>query len=143
MASDSYPQNLPHTSERASRQKQLVLLVSRIWAWIFLAALIIFFMTSVSITSGGDVNFISLRNSQNILMAITPVLLMGLGQTFVIIAAGIDLSVGWVMGLASVVAALVITGLVQNGMDETPAIIIGFISGIAASAIPGIINGVI
>jgi len=41
------------------------------------------------------VNFITLRNSQNILTAITSVLLMGLGQTFVIISGGIDLSVGW------------------------------------------------
>jgi ribose/xylose/arabinose/galactoside ABC-type transport system permease subunit len=143
MASDSYPQNLPHPSEQTNRRKQFVLLVSRIWAWIFLAALIIFFMTSVSITSDGDVNFLSLRNSQNVLMAITPVLLMGLGQTFVIIAAGIDLSVGWVMGLASVTSALVISGLVQNGMDEGPAILLGFIAGVAAASIPGAINGVI
>ena len=70
---------------------------------VFLAGLIIFFAVSVSIQSGGDVNFLTIRNSQNILMAIVPVLLMGLGQTFVVIAAGIDLSVGWVMGLASVV----------------------------------------
>ena len=36
--------------------------------------------------------FFTVRNSQNILVAITPVLLLGLGQTFVIISAGIDLS---------------------------------------------------
>ena len=85
---------------KSDRKQQLVVAFSRIWAWVFLAALIGFFAISVSIQSGGDVNFLTVRNSQNILMAIVPVLLMGLGQTFVVIAAGIDLSVGWVMGLA-------------------------------------------
>ena len=79
----------PTAQKRSGRQKT-VLLISRLWAWVFLIGLILFFTVSVSITSGGEVNFLSLRNSQNVLMAITPVLLMGLGQTFVIIAAGID-----------------------------------------------------
>ena len=98
----------------SDRKKQLVVAFSGVWAWVFLAGLIIFFAISVSIQSGGDVNFLTIRNSQNILMAIVPVLLMGLGQTFVVIAAGIDLSVGWVMGLASVVSALVIVNLVSG-----------------------------
>ena len=55
---------------------------------------------SVSITSDGVINFLSFRNAENMLMTITAVVLMGLGQTFVIISGGIDLSVGWVMGLA-------------------------------------------
>ena len=65
--------------------------------------------------SGGSVNFLTVRNSQNILVAITPVLLLGLGQTFVIIGAGIDLSVGWVMSLASVLSALAIRGAFNAG----------------------------
>lgn len=128
---------------RTARQKQLVIVVSRIWAWVFLVLLLIFFTVSVFSTSGGSVNFLTLRNSQNILMAITPVLLMGLGQTFVIIAAGIDLSVGWVMGLASVISALVIADFVARGMGEVPAIVLGFIIGVISAAIPGFINGVI
>ena len=38
-------------------------------------------------------------------------LLLGLGQTFVIIAGGIDLSVGFVMGLAAVIMARVMQPL--------------------------------
>jgi ribose/xylose/arabinose/galactoside ABC-type transport system permease subunit len=76
-------------------------------------------------------------------MAIVPVLLMGLGQTFVVIAAGIDLSVGWVMGLSSVVSALVIVGLVDKGIYEPVAIALGCVAGIVAAMIPGLINGVI
>lgn len=128
--------------ERFNR-KQLIITLSRVWAWVFLFSLIVFFTLSVFATTNGEVNFLSLRNSQNILMAITPVLLMGLGQTFVIIAAGIDLSVGWVMGLASVVSALVIRDLSAGGMGEVPAILIGFAVGILAAAVPGLLNGLI
>jgi ribose transport system permease protein len=128
---------------RSARQKQLVLVFSRVWAWVFLAGLVVFFAASVNIQSQGGVNFLTVRNSQNILMAIVPVLLMGLGQTFVVIAAGIDLSVGWVMGLASVVSALVVAGLVDKGTNEPLAIAAGCLAGIGAAMIPGLINGVI
>ena len=69
--------------------KRYILLASRLWAWVFLALMIIFFIVTVPVFSGAT--FFSVRNSQNILVAITPVLLLGLGQTFVIISAGIDL----------------------------------------------------
>jgi len=124
-------------------RKQFILLFSRMWAWVFLAGLIVFFAASVSIQSHGDVNFLTIRNSQNILMAIVPVLLMGLGQTFVVIAAGIDLSVGWIMGLSSVVSALVNVALISKGTYEPLAIAIGCLAGIAAAMVPGLINGII
>ena len=144
MALDSQAESAPASpgSGRLSR-KQVILTLSRVWAWVFLVGLIAFFTISVFATTSGSVNFLSLRNSQNILMAITPVLLMGLGQTFVIIAAGIDLSVGWVMGLASVVSALVIRDLFAGGMAEEAAIIIGFAAGLLAALVPGLLNGVI
>jgi ribose transport system permease protein len=124
-------------------QKQFILLFSRVWAWVFLAGLIVFFATSVGIQSHGDVNFLTIRNSQNILMAIVPVLLMGLGQTFVVIAAGIDLSVGWIMGLSSVVSAMAIVALIEKGLYEPVAIAIGCLAGIVAAMVPGLINGII
>ena len=88
----------PRAGERLAPPRRL-LFVSRIWAWVFLALMVLFFVVAVPLTTGGAVNFLTIRNSQNILVAIIPVLLLGLGQTFVIIAAGIDLSVGWVMSL--------------------------------------------
>ncbi|MCA9905323.1 MAG: ABC transporter permease [Anaerolineae bacterium] len=125
------------------RYRQLVLTLSRVWAWAFLAILIIFFTTSVNISTDGSVNFLTVRTSQNILIAIAPVLLMGLGQTFVIISAGIDLSVGWVMGLSSVVTALTARDLAGGGMEPYMAIFIGMVVGVIVAAIFGMINGVI
>jgi len=144
MASDTQAEAARSPSgERARPERQFILTLSRIWAWVFLILLIVFFSITVKATSGGDVNFLTLRNSQNILVAITPVLLMGLGQTFVIISAGIDLSVGWVMGLSSVISALVVVDLVAKGTEVAIAIIIGFAAGVGAAAIVGLINGVI
>src|SRR4029077_1540657 len=113
-------------------QKQLIIVFGLVCAGVFLAGLVVFFAVSVTIQSHGDVNFLTIRNSQNILMAIVPVLLMGLGQTFVIIAAGIDLSVGWIMGLSSVVSALVIVSLTNKGTYEPLAITTGCLAGVAA-----------
>ena len=85
-----------------------------------MALLVLFFVVAVPLTTGGSVNFFTMRNSQNILVAIIPVLLLGLGQTFVIIGAGIDLSVGWVMSLASVLSALALRGAFNGGVRSFP-----------------------
>jgi ribose transport system permease protein len=112
---------------------------SQLWAWLFLGLLILFFVVSVPMLSSAA--FVSVRNSQNILVAITPVLLLGLGQTFVIISGGIDLSVGWVMSFASVVSALAIRGTFNAGAPVWLAVVMGFAMGIGASAIVGAISG--
>ena len=78
----------------------------------------------------------------NILVTAAPILLMALGQTFVIISQGIDLSIGWTMGVSSVFSALVMRHLYDNNiMTEWPAIGVGILAGIAIALIPGLING--
>jgi ribose/xylose/arabinose/galactoside ABC-type transport system permease subunit len=129
------------SSATSDRRKRLILAISRGWAWVFLFGLILFFTVSISITA--DINFLNLRNTQLILSTIVSVLLMGLGQTFVIISGGIDLSVGWVMGLASVVSAKVTVELMAGGLGEVPAIGAGFMVALAAAAFVGLISGLI
>src|ERR1700741_3408847 len=111
--------------------RRFVLRLSRLWALCFLGILIVFFVVAVPIWNGGSVNFLTIRNSQNILVAITPVLLLGLGQTFVIIGAGIDLSVGWVRSLASVLSALAIRGAYNAGLPLFPSVVVGFAAAVA------------
>ncbi len=129
-------------ASRTSSQR-LVLTLSRVWAWAFLASLIIFFALSVNITSGGTVSFSTVRNSQNILVAITPILLLGLGQTFVIISAGIDLSVGWVMSFASVISALAIRAVFDAGFPLFASVGAGLAVAIVGAGFVGFLNGVI
>jgi ribose/xylose/arabinose/galactoside ABC-type transport system permease subunit len=123
--------------------QRIALFVSRIWAWVFLGVMVLFFVVAVPLSTGGSVNFLTIRNSQNILVAIVPVLLLGLGQTFVIIAAGIDLSVGWVMSLASVLSALAIRGAFNSGAPLFLSVLAGFAAGIGGAAAVGLINGTI
>jgi ribose/xylose/arabinose/galactoside ABC-type transport system permease subunit len=123
--------------------QRIVLVLSRVWAWVFLGLMVLFFVVAVPLTTGGSVNFLTVRNSQNILVAIIPVLLLGLGQTFVIIAAGIDLSVGWVMSLASVLSALALRAAFDGGAPLFPAVLVGFVAGVGGAAAVGLINGVI
>ncbi len=120
---------------------RLIVLASRLWAWAFLALMIIFFVIAVPATSG--VNFFTIRNSMNILIAITPILLLGLGQTYVIITGGIDLSVGWVMSLASVFSALAIRTAFNSGLPLPLSVFLGMLAAIAVAGIVGLINGVI
>ncbi len=126
-----------------TRSQRVVLFLSSIWAWLFLALLVLFFVAAVPLTTGGAVNFLTVRNSQNILVAIIPVLLLGLGQTFVIIAAGIDLSVGWVMSLASVLSALALRWAFDSGVPLFPSVVIGLVAAVGGAAAVGLVNGVI
>jgi ribose/xylose/arabinose/galactoside ABC-type transport system permease subunit len=130
------------TSGARTRAQRVILFLSSIWAWLFLALLILFFVAAVPLTTGGAVNFLTVRNSQNILVAIIPVLLLGLGQTFVIIAAGIDLSVGWVMSLASVLSALALRSAFDGGVPLFPSVLIGLIAAVGGAAAVGLVNGV-
>jgi ribose/xylose/arabinose/galactoside ABC-type transport system permease subunit len=123
--------------------QRAAIFLSRIWAWAFLALMVLFFVVAVPLASGGSVNFVTIANSQNILVAIVPVLLLGLGQTFVIIGAGIDLSVGWVMSLGSVLSALAIRGAFNSGVPLFPSVLAGFAAGIGGAAIVGFVNGVV
>jgi ribose/xylose/arabinose/galactoside ABC-type transport system permease subunit len=127
----------------ATPSQQFVLILSRVWAWAFLGLMIVFFVIAVPIASNGTVNFLTLRNSQNILVAITPVLLLGLGQTFVIISAGIDLSVGWVMSLASVLSALAIRAAYNSGAALFPSVLVGLAVALAGASLVGFFNGVV
>jgi ribose/xylose/arabinose/galactoside ABC-type transport system permease subunit len=121
--------------------RRFILAVSRSWAWVFLGLMILFFVVTVPMFSSAT--FLSVRNSQNILVAITPVVLLGLGQTFVIISAGIDLSVGWVMSLASVLSALAIRGTFNAGLPVFVAVPCGLLAAMAGAAVVGLINGTI
>jgi ribose/xylose/arabinose/galactoside ABC-type transport system permease subunit len=133
--------DVPAAAPRLAPVQRFVLLASRLWAWVFLGLMVLFFVFAVPAFSGAT--FLSLRNSQNILVAIVPVLLLGLGQTFVIISAGIDLSVGWVMSLCSVISAHAIRASYNAGVPLPGAVIIGFLATVGTGGAVGFVNGVI
>ena len=136
MAIDATADSLPTSTarKRRSREQQFILMGSRIWSWVFLALLVAYFAWQ-------GTGFFTLRNSQNILVNIVSIVLMGLGQTFVIIAGGIDLSVGWTMGLSSVVSAKTIRDLYNAGVAPEIAIAAGLATGLSVALVSGLISG--
>ena len=127
----------PDTQQKLSGKPALrpLDIVSKGWSWLFLIILIIFF----SITGQG---FLNLFNFQTIGADMSLVLIMALGETFVILSGGIDLSVGFVMGLASVAAALVMSNL-GNSAPLFVVVLAGLGAGLAVGLIPGLVNGLI
>jgi ribose/xylose/arabinose/galactoside ABC-type transport system permease subunit len=97
-----------------------------------LAALVIIFSSQNS-------NFLLLANIINIGQSIAILGLVAVAQTAVMIAGGLDISVGSVAGLASVVAAL---SIAHAGTGPT-GMIIGIIAGALLGLVAGLINGTI
>ena len=108
------------------------------WSWLFLVVLLVFFESWARIVY--DISFLlNGFNIQSIALFAAAPLLLGLGQTFVIISGGIDLSVGFVMGLAAVIMARVMQEL--SGIPPEMALGLGILAAFAVSLIPGVING--
>jgi ribose transport system permease protein len=81
-------------------------------------------------------NFFQFSNIVGILLATSVNGILALGVTFVIITAGIDLSVGTVMTLAAVMTGVFITNL---GLP----VWLGVIGGMATGGLAGLTNGVV
>jgi ribose transport system permease protein len=71
-------------------------------AWLFLAFLILGFELWSRISFGGTFLFNPFNIQSIAVFAVAP-LLLATGRTFVVISGGIDLSMGFIMGLAAVV----------------------------------------
>lgn len=114
-------------------QASILHVVANSWSWLFLLLMLGFFAVAGQ-------NFLSVRNLSTVLVSSTLVMLMAIGQTYVIITSGIDLSIGWTVGLTSVVAARVMRDV---SADPAVAISLGIVAGLAVALIPGLINGVL
>lgn len=68
-------------------------------------------------------------------------LLLGLGETFVIVTGGIDLSVGAILGFSGMVGGLVMRWLIQRHAGIVPEMVLGSIATIATGAAIGWVNG--
>jgi len=82
----------------------------------------------------GNSKFAQLSNIMNILEQSGVLLVVGMGMTFVIIAGGIDLSVGSVLGLTASISAIYI-----NAFGP----VVGVLIGILVGGICGLLNGVV
>lgn len=115
--------------------------LAQLRAWLFLAFLVVFFEVWAQVAYQTTF-FGSAYNLQSITIFAVAPLLLALGSTFVIISGGIDLSIGFIMGLSAVVAAHA-TNLAGTAMPPFPAMLVGIVAGVAVATLPGIINGLL
>jgi ribose transport system permease protein len=109
------------------------------WSWLFLVLMLLFFEVWARVEYGSTF-LLSTNNVQSILLAMVLPLMLALGQTLVIIAGGIDLSVGFTVGLASIVAALTMR-LTESSLGPVPSFLFGAVMAVAAASVVGLING--
>jgi ribose transport system permease protein len=115
--------------------------IASLRAWLFLAALIIGFEVWARMAFNGTFIFNPFNLQSIAIFAVAP-LLLATGQTFVIISGGIDLSVGFIMGLAAVVAAHVIN-YAATMMPLPMAVLLGGTIAVLVAGIPGLVNGLL
>jgi ribose/xylose/arabinose/galactoside ABC-type transport system permease subunit len=102
---------------------------------------VLFLLLELALFGLFGTNFFSPENLQNILVACLPVLLLAMGETFVIITGGIDLSVGFVMGFATVICAKFMLLLQGAGLPPGVSIPVSALICLVIGLIPGLING--
>ncbi len=120
------------------------------WVWP-LAALILLVMAVVLIEhfKEGRINFLKLENLRNILNQQSYVGVIAVGMTFVIIAGGIDLSVGALLAALGVVALLTTNRLLGTPpADATTsmvwiAVLGGYAAALLAGGAAGLLHGVL
>lgn len=78
-------------------------------------------------------NFFTTDNILNVIVQTTPILLIAIGQTYVLITGGIDLSIGSNIAISGVVTAM----LMKSGLPIFLSIIIGLLTATAV----GVANG--
>lgn len=95
-----------------------------IWMLLFVSVLL-FIATPDFLTTG---------NLLNVILAASVTALLGAGQTYVIILAEIDLSVGAVMGLSGVMTAMTL---------RDHGVVVGLLVGLLVGAVAGLVNGLL
>ncbi len=80
-----------------------------------------------------DHKVFSAQNNLNLLRSMSKYLLIGIGQSYVMITGNIDLSIGSVVGMATMISAT----LMSHGVPALPAILVT----VAAAVVVGILNG--
>src|SRR6478736_3285985 len=100
-------------------------------AWLFLAILLIVFELWAECIYHRTFLFTAFNLQSIAVFTVTP-LLLGLGQTFVVISGGIDLSVGFTMGLSAVVVAH-IANATSASAGSVGSLVLGILAGIGVA----------
>ena len=119
--------------ERTSRWQRIAT-GSTTWIILILAGMLVVFSVLE------PESFATVNNARNLATNAAILMVISVGMTFVIITAGIDLSVGSVLVFAGVVSAKAMNGM---GGDGAGVLLVGVLVALAAGAAWGVLNGVL
>lgn len=99
------------------------------------SVIIILLVLSLLLSVATD-NFLTQKNIFSVMRAFSYIAIIAIGQCFVIISAGVDLSVGSVFGFVGLCTAFMIQNL---GFDPVLAIVLGIMVGTAVGGLNGVL----
>ena len=129
-AGPGVPTTPPGAPARQSRGKRLLQTSPAYMSAVLLALIIVFSLL--------DSAFATTSNFRNILTDASILLVMAVGMTYVMVAAGFDLSIGSVLVFSGVIAIKV---MVAMGTDNALTVIVGLIAAMLAGTAWGVFNG--
>jgi ribose transport system permease protein len=112
-------------------------LVAKPIVWQLLAVALLF-----AVFTYAGTNFWSRANWLNTSVFTTTILLMALGQLLVVITAGIDLSVGAMLGVASTITGLYLAKTIGDSANELD-LVVAVLLGVLAAGAMGLTNGLV
>lgn len=98
-------------------------------------ALLIVLVAIIVVTAIGNPRFLSANNLLNILFQVSTLGIVAAGQTILLVAGGLDLSVGAALSVAGLATAMTIV--------TTGSVWLGVLAGVAAGTVIGAINGML
>jgi len=101
------------------------------------------FAVMVATFTGMNSAFLTTFSIANILQDWAPVMLLAIGETYVIVTAGIDLSVGSNLGLSGVVCAMTMQHMRSGGDGPVTTIGVGIAAALGVGVLVGLINGLL
>ena len=120
--------------ERAEYFATLIFVRAGVLPWFLLIAVVVFSVTTD--------NFLSGRNVMQVARQATYLTMVSMGQMVVLLTAGLDLSVGVMFALVSVITSMAMVGAWDGGVASTGAILIGCLAGFGAGTGIGVVNGI-
>lgn len=129
------PAASPDTTSPAARVKALLLNQQFI--------LVLVWIVMIAVFTALNSVFFSVGVAGNVLADWGPVVLIAVGETYVVISGGIDLSVGATLGLAGVVGAYAMREMTANDIGSAPTLIVGLLVCLTIGALVGLVNALL
>ncbi len=118
---------------------RLTMLVKRLFTRFGILPLLLVIV--IALFGSLEPRFLSAINLSNVARQSTFLMIIAMAQMMVLITAGMDLSVGALVGLVTVVAGLVMKAMAAAGYDMSVAIGLGIAAGLGVSLLVGMFNG--